>query len=231
VLTSLPASEYDRRIAALSDDEIWGEYYEPASAARRRRRALLRAAVDARAGERVLDVGCGAGSLAYWAAGRGARVVALDQSAASVAAAARLARRLGAGAPAYAVADALALPVAGGRFDKVVSVDVLDALHRRSHQAFLRELVATARPGGTVLVYTPNGRRERLGRWIRRIRRPRGGPALHADFATPPDLARWLRALDVRARVRYVDVNYPWLARLPLVRGWLAGHMLWTISR
>ena len=235
MLTSVPPSEFDRRIAALSDDDVWREYYAPVSVARVRRQRLLRAALDAQPGERVLDVGCGAGSLAYWAADRGARVVGLDYSAASLGAAARVAARLGAHAPKYAVANALALPVRDGGFDRVVSVDVLDMLDTTTHPTFLRGLVAAARPGGTVLVYTPNGRRERVGRAIRPIRRLAGGwgggeSALHVGLTTPARVRRLLHDLGVRARVRYADMNHPWLARIPIIRSWLAGHMLWRIS-
>lgn len=235
MLTSTPPSEFDRRIAALSDDDVWREYYAPVSVPRMRRQRLLRAALDAQPGARVLDVGCGAGSLAYWAAARGARVVGLDYSAASLAAAARVAARLGARAPAYVVANALALPVGDGRFDTVVSVDVLDMLDVPAHARFFRSLVAAARPGGTVLVYAPNGRREHVGRAIRPIRRligrwRRAESALHVGLTTPARVRRLLRDLGVSARVAYADMNYPWLARIPIVRSWLAGHLLWTIS-
>jgi 2-polyprenyl-3-methyl-5-hydroxy-6-metoxy-1,4-benzoquinol methylase len=235
-VTGLPASEFDRRMAALGDDDVWSEYYAPRSLARLRRQALLREVLDARRGERVLDVGCGAGSLAFWAASQGAHVVGLDYSAASVAAAARVARRLGDAAPRHAVADALALPVRDGRFDKVISVDVLDVTHAATHATLLRGLLAAARSGGSVYVYTPNGRRERVGRAIRPLRRLggrwRGGESsLHIGLTTAGRLAALFRELGVSAHVRYADMNYPWLARVPLVRRWLAGHMLWTIRK
>jgi 2-polyprenyl-3-methyl-5-hydroxy-6-metoxy-1,4-benzoquinol methylase len=236
VLTLLPSSEFDRRIGRLSDEQVWREYYVPAGPARVRRQAFLRGAVDAQPGERVLDVGCGAGSLAYWAAGRGARVVGIDYSAASVAVAARLGWRLGACAPAYLVASALALPVADDRFDTVVSVDVLDVLPAPAHAAFVRGLVAAVRPGGRVLLYTPNGVRERLGRRIRPLRRlagrwRHGESALHIGLATPGGVRGVLGRLGVTARVRYTDINHPWVARIPIARRWLAGHMLWTITK
>jgi hypothetical protein len=44
-------------------------------------------------------------------------------------------------------------------------------------------------------------------------------------------MRRLLRALPVRATLRFTDMNYPWLATLPLARAWLAGHMCWTITR
>lgn len=36
---------------------------------------------------------------------------------------------------------------------------------------------------------------------------------------------------DDKARVRGADMNDPWLAHIPVLRGWLAGHVLRAIRR
>jgi SAM-dependent methyltransferase len=79
-----------------------------------------------RAGERVLDVGCGIGVLALDLARGGARVVAVDQNATSIATARE---RYAHPAIDYRVADALSLP--GERFDVVVLSNVLEHLGPR----------------------------------------------------------------------------------------------------
>lgn len=231
-----PASEFDRRIVGAPDGAIWREYYAPDSRARIRRQTMLRKTLAPRPGERVLDVGCGAGGLSYWAAQQGARVVGVDYSAASLLAGARIARSLGTSAPTYVQADATCLPIRSGRFDKAICVDVMDVLPKNEHAFLLAELLRTVRPGGRVILYTPNARREAMGRAIRPVRRLFGawrheGCPLHIGLTGPSRLRRLLRGLDASGRLAFADMNYPWLTRLPILRGWLAGHMLWTITR
>lgn len=231
----IPAAEFDRRIEGQPDEAVWKEYYEPASTPRIRRLALLRTALAARGGERVLDVGCGAGGLAYWAARQGAHVLGVDYSRASLVAGARIARALGASAPAYVQAEATQLPVRSDSFDKAISVDMLDFLPRDRHALALVELLRVVRPGGCVILYTPNARREGIGRAVRPLRRLlgpwRGSVLCHIGLTGPSEFRRLLRRLGAEGRLTFADMNYPWLTALPFLRAWLAGHMLWTITR
>jgi len=82
---------------------------------------------------RTLDVACGTGFLTRHL--RGPLVVGIDQSAAMVATAQG---RLGAGGVAL-VADALALPFAGGAFDRVFTAHFYGHLDPSERAAFLRE--------------------------------------------------------------------------------------------
>ncbi len=231
----IPASEFDRRVEGRTIAELWTEYYQPITPPRVRRLALLLGALAARPGERILDVGCGVGATAYWAARAGARVTGVDYSHASLQAARRVAQSRGDARVDYVRADATQLPVAAARFDTVMCVDVMDVLLPSAHKALLAELLWAVRPGGTVLLYTPNAIRERVGAAIRPLR---GGAwngrqpcPFHVGFATAARIRGLLRSLGAVGRVRYVDMNYPALAALPVVRRWLAGHQLWTITR
>ena len=235
-MSAIPASEFDRRVEGQSAEEIWREHYEPSSPARVRRLALLLAALDPRPGERILDVGCGTGPTAYWAARAGARVIGVDFSHASLVAGAGVARTRGA-TLAFVRADGTQLPVAAARFDKVMCVDVLDMLEPEAHKALFAELLWAVRPGGTVLLYTPNAVRERLGAAIRPLRR-KFGPwrdrsecPLHVGLTTAARVRGLLRSLGAVGRVTYADMNHPVLAAVPFAQRWLAGHQLWTIRR
>jgi 2-polyprenyl-3-methyl-5-hydroxy-6-metoxy-1,4-benzoquinol methylase len=231
----IPASEFDRRVERRAVEDLWNEYYEPQSRARARRLSLLLGALGPRPGERILDVGCGVGATAYWAARAGARVAAVDYSHASLAAARRVARERGDAHVDYLEADAAHLPVAPARFDKVMCVDVMDVLVADAHKALLAELLWAVRPGGTILLYTPNAIREHLGAAIRPLRRARWRDRrecpLHVGLATAARIRRLVAGLGAVGRVRYVDMNYPALGATPLLRRWLAGHQLWTIRR
>ena len=113
-----------------------------------------------RAGDRVLDLGCGGGRHAFEAHRRGAHTVAFDRSRGDVADAASMlaAMRLAGEAPAdvlgtAVLGDALSLPFADGAFDKVVASEVLE--HVVDDGAAMAELVRVLRPGGTLAVTVP----------------------------------------------------------------------------
>jgi SAM-dependent methyltransferase len=95
--------------------------------------------LDAQAGDRILDLGCGNGQLTARLAATGARVTGVDLSPEMVAAA----RALGLGAE---VANAEALPFADGSFDAVFSNAALHWV--RDHDAMQAEVYRVLKPGG-----------------------------------------------------------------------------------
>ena len=118
-------------------------------------------------GERVLDMGCGAGRHAFEMFRRGADVVAFDQDADELAgvlelfAAMREAGEVPAGAEAdVKQGDALSLPFADGEFDRVVAAEVLE--HIPDDTAAIAELGRVLRPGGTMAVTVPRWLPERI---------------------------------------------------------------------
>ena len=120
-----------------------------------------------RAGERVLDMGCGLGRHAFEMYRRGADVVALDQNADELAtvgewfAAMREEGTVPAGAEAdVKEGDALELPFPDGEFDRVVASEVLE--HIPDDDGAISELVRVLRPGGTIAVTVPRWLPERI---------------------------------------------------------------------
>jgi arsenite methyltransferase len=117
-----------------------------------RRRELVRAALGARAGDRVLDVGCGPGFYVtemLEVVGRGGSIVGVDGSADMLAVAAK--RAQGHDNVEFHEADATSLPVPDASFDRAIAVQVLEYV--RDIPAALAELRRTLRPGGRVLVW------------------------------------------------------------------------------
>ncbi len=113
-----------------------------------------------RPGDRVLDLGCGAGRHAFEMYRRGADVIAFDQDPDELAAVGELfaAMRAAGEVPDGAEADikegdALALPFADGEFDRVVAAEILE--HVPADIQALEELVRVVRPGGTVALTVP----------------------------------------------------------------------------
>lgn len=103
------------------------------------------AMLDAAAGHRLLDVGCGTGRLASAAAGRGARVTATDVVHDMVA-------RTAVAVPGSHVLRAALphLPFLDGAFDAAVGAFVVN--HVADPPAALRELRRVVRPGGRVVL-------------------------------------------------------------------------------
>jgi len=118
-------------------------------------------------GERLLDLGAGGGRHAFEAMRRGARVTALDYSAAdlkdacAVAGAMLEAGEVGAEVWAGAVnGDALDLPFPDGSFDRVIVSEVLE--HIWDDERAIVEIVRVLRPGGRVAATVPTYWPERV---------------------------------------------------------------------
>ncbi|MET7638696.1 class I SAM-dependent methyltransferase [Streptomyces sp. NPDC005438] len=118
-------------------------------------------------GDRVLDLGCGAGRHAFECYRRGARVVALDQNADEIRevagwfAAMEEAGEAPAGATATAMrGDALALPFPDDSFDVVIISEVME--HIPDDKGVLAEMVRVLRPGGRIAVTVPRYGPERV---------------------------------------------------------------------
>lgn len=99
---------------------------------------------------RLLDVGCGPGSITLDLAERVGEVVGVDGSAAVIQTARSAARTKGDDRTVFEVADAFALPFADDSFDVTHAHQVLQ--HVGDPVALLREMARVTRPGGLVAV-------------------------------------------------------------------------------
>ncbi len=117
------------------------------------------------AGQRVLEIGCGDGTLALELEQRGAHVTGIDQSHEMIAAARK--RALAASMQAqFQVGQAQELPVAAGQCDLVVAFTILCFVDNAA--PVFREIARVLRPGGRLVI----GELNRWSTWAaeRRIR-------------------------------------------------------------
>lgn len=118
-------------------------------------------------GQRVLDLGCGAGRHTFETLRRGADVVALDRDADELRGVEQMIRAMAdAGeikppaGPVTLEADALALPFVDASFDRVIAAEVLE--HIRDDAAAIAEISRVLRPGGLLAVTVPRYWPERV---------------------------------------------------------------------
>jgi SAM-dependent methyltransferase len=129
----------ERTVPGIPEENYWF----------RRHEVVYEALLERCAGAVVLEAGCGEGYGADLLAGVARRVVGFDYDALT---AAHVAHRY----PRVDVArtNLVALPVRDGTVDVVVSLQVIE--HLWEQERFLRECRRVLRPGGALLLSTPN---------------------------------------------------------------------------
>src|ERR1700674_4887762 len=134
-------------------DDRWGDHKQSLQAALHAVRDRILGLAALQTGETVVDLGSGTGLLGLEAArlvGKGGIVVFLDVSAPALRVASPNATE---GCEAFAVADAVALPLRNGIADVIVMRSVL--IYVQDRRAAAREMARVLRPRGRVAFFEP----------------------------------------------------------------------------
>ena len=128
------------------------EYRDQTAWTRLRLDALL-PLVEPAEGDRILDLGCAAGSLTHFFSEFGARVTGIDSEPKAI----QKARSLFPGLD-FLLADVAELPEPDHSADKAVAGDLVEHLDEDTFLRMLQELRRVLVPNGTLSIYTPNPR-------------------------------------------------------------------------
>lgn len=172
------------------------------------------------AGDRLLDLGCGAGRHAFEALRRGARVTAFDYDEAELKDVAAMASAMAEagdiptpGGNACARGDGTALPFPDGSFDRIIAAEVLE--HIVDDRAAIAELARVLRPGGTMAVTVPAWLAERVCWALSDEYHAPHVPGGHVRIYTESGLRAKLRAAGLRPQGAHhahgIHAPYWWL--------------------
>jgi SAM-dependent methyltransferase len=179
-----------------------------------------------------LDVGCGSGQFLFRALKReGNRAVGTELDPEQLAAARELLEAAGA-PPRFSLVcqPPDVLPFKDGAFDYVLSADVMEHVGLENQEAVLREMRRVLRPGGTLLLHTPNANRVRVTTVYKKAFYLLKGynpfsirhsfPKGHISLVSPKRLKRLAESPGFTVRVRYFGdtLSERLLSRAPLVR-------------
>jgi SAM-dependent methyltransferase len=161
------------------------------------------ARLDVRAGDLVLDAGCGEGRHCFGCLERGARVVGLDLDFDSLRLPVRrLRERAGelGSLGGMVQGNTFALPFADETFDRVICSEVMEHVH--DYVAAARELARVTRPGGRLAITIPTATSEAI--YLRLGDDYFESPGGHIRIFRPRQLARGL----ARAGLATVGVGF-----------------------
>lgn len=188
--------------------------------------ALIAAKLDLKPGARVLDIGCGWGSLAlYLAEHHGAHVLGITLSPEQCAAATQRAAARGLEDRArFALQD---YRQTRGRFDAVVSVGMFEHVGRPYYRRFFAQLRERLHADGTALIHTI-GRADPPGvmnSWTRRYIFPGGYIPALSEVIRPIEQSRlWLADVEIW-RLHYARTLAAWQENFQRGRGRFAAGL------
>jgi len=234
---AVTSRDYDERIKMQMVQFQIDKYYQPKDGAGKKRIDVLLSVIQPKAGEAILDVGCGVGTFAYHCAVMGARTAGVDYSRESINVARELSGRFGAGGKTeFICCDAAKqLPYSDKCFDKVVAADFIEHIDDLQKRDALSEMVRVLKPGGIVIIFTPNELRERMGAIKNKLVSLffSGAPRtrLHYGMTNRFKFEKTLRDMNLAFSRRFLDITRPYLAKIPVLNEILSLDILWVIKK
>ena len=228
---------YDKHVISQGLQFQVDTYYEPKEISQQRRIKIVLKAINPQQGEKILDVGCGVGTFAFYSAKSKALSFGIDYSKASLETARVLCDRYGVSENTnFIVANVFRLPFKDASFDKVVAADFIEHITLEEKERLLDQIEQMLKPEGRCVIFTPNLIREKLGEIYWGIRQVLLGDKvplnkLHLGLINRFHFEALLKKHKFNFEFSYQDITRPYLARLPIIRHFLALNLLWIIKK
>lgn len=233
----ITSKDYDERIISKGIQHQIDNYYQPKDNFSKRRIDIILKILDPKLGENILDVGCGVGTFVFHSARFGARAYGIDYSRESLKVANELCVRFGVKQnTGFILGSAIALPFRNECFDKIVAADFIEHITFKEKEELLKEIYRVLKPEGALVVFTPNGIRERIGDFYWRVRNLLFGDRipfteLHYGLINRGAFEKICKENNFKFKLAYEDTTRPYLAKILLLRHILALNLLWVIKK
>ncbi len=233
----ITAKDYDRGILSKDLQVQIDEYYQPKNVFAKARIDIVMQALQPKPGEKILDLGCGVGTFAFHCAKAGARSFGIDYSSESIRVANELCAKFAVNDRTnFFLGNATRLPFQNEYFDKIVAADFIEHITNQEKEELLMEMRRVIKPGGFIIIFTPNGIREKIGDFYWRIRNKLFKDKIpttefHYGLITKSEFKKMCRKSNFMSKSSYRDVTRPYLAKLPLLRRILALNLLFTLKK
>jgi len=122
----------------------------------RHRRENILDIVRPRPGEQIIDLGCGIGTVSFFLAEAGCRVIGLDISRTALTLARQIANECSFKPPFFVVGSVTALPFKKKLTDKIIAADLTEHLDDSTLYGMLRECRDVLKTAGRLGIYTPS---------------------------------------------------------------------------
>lgn len=236
-MTKITSKDYDQNVLKEGLQFQIDKFYEPKDAQMGKRVSVIMDMIELNKGGKVLDVGCGAGTFAFHCARHNLFSIGMDYSLESVKMAIALCDRFGVSDKAkFIVGNSVSFPFKACYFDQIIAADFIEHITQEEKNRFLKEAHRALKPGGKIIVFTPNRSREKIGELYWKLRNVLFNDKvphtdLHFGLTTKREFEALLKNYGLSFNLRYRDVARPYLASIPLLRSFLALNLLWVIQK
>lgn len=236
-MIKITSKDYDQNVLKEGLQFQIDKFYEPKDELMKRRIGVIMDMVEFNNGGNVLDIGCGAGTFAFHCARHNLFSIGMDYSLESVKMAIALCDRFGVSDKAkFIVGNSVSFPFKACYFDQIIAADFMEHITQEEKKMFLKEAHRALKPGGKIIVFTPNGIREKIGELYWKLRNALFNDKLphtdlHFGLTVKGEFEALLKNYGFTFNLRYRDAARPYLAAIPLLRNILALNLLWVIQK
>lgn len=232
--------DYDLRVKLHKEEQLIDEYFETRDSGRKRRIDFIINNISPKENETIINIGCGVGSTAFHCAKKGAICYAIDYSLKSMEVGKEIVNKYDTKGRInflqWQVDDPL--PFKDNSFDKLVTADFIEHITYEQKNKLFPEILRVTKPGGMIVILTPNKIREDIGAIKRKILRlfKKNIPEtrLHFGLTNKFEFNKIIRKenkIIKTINIIFFDPDRPYLSKIPIIKEILSLNVVWKIQK